>query len=266
MQADHANSPATAEELKQLAKGRRRFLMKKLHSLSGVVPVGLFMVFHLWTNARALNGQASFDSGVEQIQEMPFLPVLEFGLILLPLAFHALYGVKLAFEARPNVGNYPFNRNWMFLAQRVTGVAAFAFLIWHLYEFWFQKWTGNLEPAGFYPELCESLSATRAGVPLNALAYVFGIAACVFHFTNGLWGFCFSFGITVSRRAQRLSATVFGLLGVMLFFLGANTAIYFATGSRIALFGRAPGSKSAQVLRTCPDVQPASTETAGEVR
>lgn len=233
---------------------RRAFVLRKLHSLSGVVPVGGFMVFHLFTNARALKGQGSFDKGVGDIQELPFLPVLEIGLIMLPLLFHALYGVKLAFEARPNTTKYPYNRNWMFVAQRVTGILAFAFIVWHLSEYWYPKWAGKLAPEGFYPALCENLSSTNMGLPLVALGYVFGIAACVFHFTNGLWGFCFSWGITVSRRAQRMSATVFGLAGVLLFFLGANTAIYFATGSRIALFGNASGTKSAQIVRTCPDL------------
>jgi succinate dehydrogenase / fumarate reductase cytochrome b subunit len=84
---------------------------------------------------------------------------------------------------------------------------------------------------------------------------VLGVAASVFHFTNGLWGFCFSWGVTVSRRAQRTSATVFGLLGVVLFLIGANTAIYFATGSRIAFSGHLFGSVSAQAVRTCAEIQ-----------
>jgi succinate dehydrogenase / fumarate reductase cytochrome b subunit len=244
----------TSATTRERLAGRRAFLMRKLHSLTGVVPVGGFMVFHLWTNARALKGQESFDEAVRGIHDLPYLPVLEIGLILLPLAFHALYGVKLALEARTNVSRYPYNRNWMFVAQRVTGLVALVFIVWHLQALWLQKWLGKLAAEAFYPALCESLSSTNMGLPLNALAYLFGIAACVFHFTNGLWGFCFSWGLTVSRRAQRISATVFGLAGVVLFFLGANTAIYFATGARIAVFGVPSSSQTAQTTKTCPDV------------
>jgi len=110
-----------------------------------------------------------------------------------------------------------------------------------------------MAPDQFYGALCDKLSTPTAGLPLTALGYVFGIAACVFHFSNGLWGFCTSWGITPTRRSQRRSATLFGLVGAIVFFLGANTAIYFATGSKIAIFGT-PSDTTIASVRTCPDV------------
>ena len=38
------------------------FALKRLHSLTGVVPIGLFLLEHLYTNARALQGAAAFDT------------------------------------------------------------------------------------------------------------------------------------------------------------------------------------------------------------
>lgn len=232
-----------------LDKSRRPFLLRKLHSLTGVVPVGVFLLFHLWTNAKALKGRETFDAAVADIGHMPYLPVIEIGGILLPLAFHALYGVKLSLEAKHNVGRYAYSRNWMYTLQRVTGVLALAFIAFHLSEYWLPKMTGRMTADQFYPTLCANLSSKWNGVPVVALVYMLGIAASVFHFANGLWGFCFSWGITISRRAQRLSATVFGLVGLVLLFLGANTVVYFATGSR--LFGASNA--------TTPDGRPVQT-------
>ncbi|MFO0613260.1 MAG: succinate dehydrogenase cytochrome b558 subunit [Polyangiaceae bacterium] len=250
------------------ARERRRFLMRKLHSLSGVVPLGLFLLVHLFTNARALGGEDSFQHAVADINGLPYLLVIEIALILAPLLFHAGYGVVLALESRPNVGRYTGNRNWMYTAQRATGVLAFAFIGWHLWQFWFQKVSGKMASEQFYGALCEKLSTPIGGVPLTALGYVFGIGAVVFHFANGLWGFCTSWGITPTRRSQRISATVFGVLGAVVFFLGANTAIYFATGSKIAIFGT-PSDSALASVRTCPDVlespkpvKPAGVEAA----
>lgn len=237
-------------------KSRRPFLMRKIHSLTGVLPVGGFMVFHLFENAKALQGQAPFDEAVAGINHMPYLPVLE-ATILLPLLFHAVYGVVIALRGRYNVGRYPYSRNWMFTLQRVTGLAAFAFILFHLYEYWWPKQTGKLAPEQFYPQLCANMSSTIGPVPVVALIYILGIAACVFHFANGLWGFCFSWGFTVSRRAQQLSATAFGLVGLVVFLLGANTAIYFATGSRFpdAIKEKILGaSETHGNARTCADV------------
>ncbi|HSN96751.1 MAG TPA: hypothetical protein VLS89_00590 [Candidatus Nanopelagicales bacterium] len=230
-----------------LHQSRRAFLLRKLHSLSGVIPVGGFMLFHLWTNAKALQGQERYDEAVAEISGMPYVPVLEIGLILLPLAFHAIYGVWLALGAKSNVGKYPYSRNWMYTLQRVTGIVAFGFIVFHLYEYWLPKWTGQMTPAEFYPALCANMSATRGPVPVTGLVYLIGIAASVFHFANGLWGFCFSWGITASRRAQATAAWVFGILGLLIFLLGANTTIYFATGAK--LFGSA-----AVGARTCADI------------
>lgn len=234
-------------------KSRRPFLLRKLHSLTGALPVGGFLVFHLWTNAAALQGQARYDEAVAGISHMPYVRVLELVLIMAPLAFHAIYGVKLALEGRPNVGRYPFTRNWMYTMQRVTGLIAFAYIAFHLWEYWFQKLRGHMAAEEFYPRLCANLASTVGGVPVIALVYILGIAACVFHFANGLWAFCFSWGITISRRAQMMSATAFGVVGLVVFLLGANTAIYFATG---AAFPRMFSSTDA-TARTCADVEPA---------
>lgn len=235
-------------------KNRRAFLMRKLHSLSGVVPVGAFMMFHLWTNAKATQGQESFDHAVRDISSIPFVTVVEFAAILLPLLFHTGYGFVIAFNAKHNVGRYTYSRNWMYSLQRLTGVIAFAFIALHLYDFWWPKMMGTMAPEQFYPELCGKMSATRFGLPLMALWYLFGIGACVFHFANGLFGFCFSWGITVSRRSQRMAAWVFGLVGVVLFFIGANTAIYFATGEDVpGMLMRAVGHEK-PVKQSCKDV------------
>jgi succinate dehydrogenase / fumarate reductase cytochrome b subunit len=72
------------------------------------------------------------------------------------------------------------------------------------------------------------------GIPTIAVGYLVGLAAVCYHFANGLVGFCFSWGFTVSRRALRRVAGVAGVLAVVLFAMGANLVLYFATGSRLA--------------------------------
>ncbi len=233
-------------------KSRRPFLLRKLHSLTGVLPVGGFMVFHLWTNAKAMQGQELFDDAVADISHMPFLGLLEAS-ILLPLLFHAVWGIKIALEGKPNVGKYTFSRNWMYSFQRITGILAFLFIGYHLWGYWGQRVADNMAPREFYPSLCANLSSTMNGIPVVGLIYLVGIAACSFHLANGLWGFCFSWGITLSRRSQRLSAVVFGLLGAAIFVLGASTVIYFATGSRINLQGYFGGDHDG-TTRTCADL------------
>lgn len=216
-----------------LDRDARAFLLRKLFSLTGVVPLAAFTIFHLWKNAAALQGREAFTAMAEEIEAMPYLVVLEVVFILAPMLLHAVIGVLIVLDAKYNVGSYKYARNWMFTMQRAAGVVTLGFILYHLYELRVPKLLGHLGPSSFYDTLCADLSSTVWGIPAVGLLYVFGIGAVAFHLANGLWGFLCSWGITVSRRSQRISASLLGMLGIVVFALGANTALYFATGSRL---------------------------------
>ncbi len=207
---------------------RRHFLMRRLHSLTGIVPVGLFLAEHLWTNSKAIQGQTCFANAVDDIVHLPFLPAIEIFGIFLPLAFHALYGVKLAFESKVNVGAYGYPRNWLFVLQRVTGILTLIFIIVHLKDFRIAKLFGQMQHGEFYGKLSEYLARSTP----RALLYAVGVTASVFHFANGLRTFAFSWGVTVSARSQRIASLATAGLGFALWFLGMNTVLFFATGGQ----------------------------------
>ena len=242
-----------ADTLRVRANSRRSFLLRRLHSLSGIFPVGIFLVSHLFTNAKAQRGQAFFDRAVAEINHLPFLPLLEIFGIFIPLAFHALYGVKLAFEGRVNVGRYPYSRNVLYTLQRASGLVAFLFIGWHLWEFRIPKLLGSMSADAFYPTLESHLSSTYNGFPVLAVVYLIGIAASVFHFANGLFTFSFSWGICLTRRSQRLFATAFALFGAVVFVMGAQTALYFATGAQFPILS---DPNSSPTFEQCSVVDP----------
>ncbi|HEX9860872.1 MAG TPA: succinate dehydrogenase, partial [Nitrospirota bacterium] len=61
---------------------------RRLHSLTGAVPLGAFLVFHLYANSFSLSGPAAYDEHVRFLRSLPYLHVLEWGLIFLPLLYH----------------------------------------------------------------------------------------------------------------------------------------------------------------------------------
>jgi succinate dehydrogenase/fumarate reductase cytochrome b subunit (b558 family) len=208
-----------------------RFVLRRIHSLTGVVPVGLFLAEHLWTNASALGGRASFEHAVSAIQEIPLLPAVELFGIVLPLAFHALYGVKLSLETKPNVGTYVYAKNWLYFLQRLTGIGTLVFIGVHLYEYRVQKWLFGMSHHTFFDVLTAHLSWSWGGVPWIAVGYLLGITAATFHFANGLAGFAMTWGITTTRESQRRAVPLWIGIGSALFALGASTVVYFATGA-----------------------------------
>jgi succinate dehydrogenase / fumarate reductase, cytochrome b subunit len=206
------------------------FWMRRLHSFSGALPLGLFLVSHLWTNLSAVFGQRAFDEKVEAIHALPALGWVEVGAIFLPLVFHAVYGVWISREGRPNVRNYPLSGNWAYVFQRITGVVTFVFVCAHLWEYRVQVLLFGMPSTSFYPTMAAHLSWSWLGVPWVALGYLVGSAAAVYHFANGLSGFALSFGLVGSRKAQlRVRATAM-LLGMALYAMSAATIVSMATG------------------------------------
>ena len=82
------------------------FLLRKLHQLTGIAPLGIFFFVHMFTNSKAMNGEASFEKAVQDIHDIPFLLFLEIFGIFIPLIFHSVYGVIISSEGRPNVTAY----------------------------------------------------------------------------------------------------------------------------------------------------------------
>src|SRR5947209_14598734 len=89
------------------------FFLRRLHSLSGIVPVGAFLIEHFISNAFATNGPEAYANQVKFLTSLPFVPVLEWVGIYLPLLYHALYGFYIWFRGESNVNDYPFAGNFM---------------------------------------------------------------------------------------------------------------------------------------------------------
>ncbi|MBU6146102.1 MAG: succinate dehydrogenase [Paenibacillaceae bacterium] len=197
------------------------YVYRKVHSLLGVVPLGGFLMLHMVTNYAAFQGGADmFREKVQAIHELPLLLALEVLFIWLPLLYHGGYGLYVAMLSRAHVTRYTYGRNVMFALQRVTGVVAFVFLVWHVWTTRGQVGLGTVEVDG--------LGAHMHDIATNALyywLYIIGIVASVFHFANGLWSFFVSWGITVGARAQRVSTVVTMVLFVVcssMFILALN--------------------------------------------
>lgn len=222
------------------ATDRRAFALRKLHSLTGVAPVGLFLALHLWSQSAALRGRAAYDASFARAERLPFQPLLEIVLVLVPLVFHASYGLVLTARSRPTVGRHPTNRNWMYTAQRVTGIVSFAWILWHVGQTWLPRVVGRIDARQVHPTLVADLSWTVQGLPVAALAMVVGVGAASFHLAHGLWTAGIGWGLLLTRRAQAIASAAAVALGLGLFFLGTNTVVLFATGARMVIVGPDP--------------------------
>ena len=233
-----ADAATTADAVRTDAGTDRSFLWRRLHSLSGVLPLGAFLCYHVFENLSALRGPAAYDEMVNHVNALlprPFFYALELVTIVLPLAYHALYGVWIAVAGRPNVGRYAYPSNWGYLVQRVTGVVALLFLLVHVgtLRTWVTLLGHHLAPVGplgahgvdlvTYRDVAAHLGnpaslgvqSILAGDHILAL-YLVGTLCAIWHFTYGLKGFCWTWGIAVGRLAQRRVTWLSWLLFVVL--------------------------------------------------
>jgi succinate dehydrogenase / fumarate reductase cytochrome b subunit len=194
---------------------RHQFLIYRLFSLAGLVPVGAFLAVHLLTNASVLAGPGAFQSRVDMIHSLgPLLVPVEVAFIFLPLLFHAVVGFVIIANGLPNVGSYAYVGNVRYTLQRATGMIAFVFIIWHVIQL---HWLGTPLGGGQFDPHHASSTAAVALQPLWVTAlYAIGVLSAVFHFANGLWTLGITWGIWTSPSAMRRANIVSIVVGVVL--------------------------------------------------
>jgi len=203
--------------------GQRDFYWRRLHSLLGVIPIGIFLVQHLVVNHFAVYGEESFNQAAGFMANLPFVILLEIFVIYLPLLYHAVLGVYIAFTAKNNVSRYGYFRNWMFKLQRWTGIITLVFIAWHVWETRVQVGLGN---ADLDYSLMEGILSSQ----FMFWFYVIGVISAVFHFANGLWSFFVTWGITQTPKSQRIMTGVVTIVFFVVSYLGIRTLIQFAFG------------------------------------
>jgi succinate dehydrogenase / fumarate reductase cytochrome b subunit len=208
---------------------RHEFLIRRLHSLSGLVPIGAYLVVHLVTNASVLSGPGTYQTNVYKIYSLGvLLPFIEWLLIFLPILFHAIVGVVIVLEMAPNTAHYPYLANWRYVLQRWTGVVAFAFILWHVFhmrgwfhnEWWFAYVDQPLGGAKFRPYDAASTAGLALQGPIVVALYAVGILASVYHLANGIWTAGITWGVWTSPPAQSRALSVCGAFGIFLALVG----------------------------------------------
>ncbi|HFJ9444460.1 succinate dehydrogenase cytochrome B558 [Bacillus cereus group sp. MYBK249-1] len=197
----------------------REYTFRKWHSLMGVIPVGVFLTQHLIVNNFATRGAEAFNKAAGFMELLPFRYALEIFIIFLPILYHAIYGLYIAFTAKNNAVSYGYFRNWMFVFQRISGIVTLIFISWHVWETRIQAMLGK--------EVNYDMMADILNNPAMFVFYLVGVVSTIFHFANGLWTFCISWGITVSPRSQRISTYVTLAIFLGLSYVGVSALLAF---------------------------------------
>ena len=212
---------------------RHQFVIYRLFSLSGLIPVGAYLVVHLLTNASIVNGPMSFQEQVDRIHSLgKALPLVEWTFIFIPLLFHASVGWLIISGALPNTGSYPYASNLRYTAQRATGIIAFVFILFHVVQLHHLAGAPfkDIGGAEFEPEHASSSTAIALQSMWVKILYAIGLLSVVYHFANGLWTQGITWGLWTGAEAQRRASYVSVVVGIVLAVVGLTRVVGHVNG------------------------------------
>jgi succinate dehydrogenase cytochrome b subunit len=198
------------------------FWLRRLHSLSGVVPIGAFLLEHFVSNVEAFKGPLAYGKQVEFLNGLPGVLLLELFFIWIPILYHGLYGIYIWYEGESNLAAYPWSGNWLYSSQRWTGIIALIYMVQHTY---YLRFTGVHLPT--HPMQAFAKVQGEFQNPWMVLFYGVGIIAASWHFSYGLWLFAAKWGITIGEKARRRFGFVCAALALGLILMGAASLYGF---------------------------------------
>ena len=220
---------------------RHYHLLRRLHSLTGVVPIGAFLFPHLTTNSAIVwgwlgkseisdealqqadvaghRGVEAFQHEVNFIHDLPALILIEIVVLWLPIAYHGLMGLYFARTGRSNAARYGYAANRRYMLQRLTGYIGLIYLFVHISSLrW--GWTyfgliGSFDPGAASSTTAEHFQSGPLGYIMPVI-YLIGVLSLVYHFANGLWTAAITWGVTVSEQAMQRWGYVCAVIGILL--------------------------------------------------
>ena len=90
------------------SNSRTSYILDKLQSLSGIVPIGAFLAEHIWSNSYALVSPAKYNDVSRELQQVPWRIFVETAVLWLPLLFHSLYGFYIWWKGKSNITAHPW--------------------------------------------------------------------------------------------------------------------------------------------------------------
>ena len=213
------NTETIIEEIKELIPVRQSsFILRRIHSLCGIVPLSAFLLFHLFANSYSHRGSPGFNLVVDSLRSMPYLELISLSVLSIPFLFHIIYGVYIIFTGQLRLEkDQLYIRNIAYFLQRISGIVTTVFIFWHVITVKY----GLLANDGsdFYQLMRQHFSN-----PITVCWYTLALLCVAFHIGNGICTFCITWGLTISRHSQRV-LFLFGILFAGFLFLLGMTAM-----------------------------------------
>ena len=200
--------------------GRNYFFLRRLHSLLGIIPVGVFFMLHMFLNSRAAQGPEQYQWVPDTLDQVPGLLLIELFGIIIPILFHAVLGVVIIVQGSPNSHqrSLGFYANFAYTMQRVTGVLLFIMISVHVWQTWWHHKAIEISNMQGNPERHYDIYGQMSGYLSNdgwLVAYGLFVLIAAYHFGNGIFNFLYKWGFTTSPHSMRIAVASGLIIGLI---------------------------------------------------
>lgn len=202
------------------ASGFGYLWLSRLHSITGLVFAAAFVLCFLAPYSSVFGGAAGFDAEMLQRSRAPMLGLAQVVFILIPLIYHAAYGLMVVHGSQINAFKYNYYRNWMYALERIAGLLLIPFVIYHIYR------TELASAVGAAPLSFDAMHSVLGPAWARAV-YAAGVVIAAFYIGNGLAMQSSIWGVASARRARGAAIIAGWLITIVLSLWGIRIVLSF---------------------------------------
>ena len=183
-------------------------VFKRIHSLTGIIFIGGFVIFHYINNSLAKNPKI-LNKFTKKMHEFPLLPIIEIFGIYLPLILHIIIGLILLRTSKINY-NLKYETNYSFIVQRTTAYVILFTLLFHLITIRFNEYLPDfikkalsIPPKRDYTFQKVNIWFKSPLKPIGLLIYKLFTLSVAYHLSNGLWTSAITWGLAKTYEKQK---------------------------------------------------------------
>ena len=175
---------------------QKSYVQSRIASVLAVVPLGAWVVVHLWQNLSAFEGAIAWSKSVTTYAH-PLSQALSLIVVMIPLAIHAIWGIRRMPQMKPNLGQYKYYTNLKYILQRVSALVVMLFLGAHIY-------LAMLKPRLIdgHPERFADIAKEMRHHAPTLVVYLLGTLGVAYHLANGIATVAMSYGFVTKRKSM----------------------------------------------------------------
>lgn len=183
-------------------------VFKRIHSLTGTIFIGGFLIFHYINNSLAKDPK-TLNKFTKKMHKFPLLPLIEIFGIYLPLTIHIIIGLILLKTSKINY-NLKYETNYRFILQRITAYIILFTLLFHLRTVRFNEYLPKFIRDALNIPAKRDLTFEKVNIwfkpplrPIGLIIYKLFTLSVAYHLSNGLWTASITWGLAKTYEKQK---------------------------------------------------------------